>query len=73
MDIPDVCFLDDVARALRTSRRTVERLRRVNRFPIPELPSIGSRRPRWSGLAVRTFIATGETGRRLLQLVQKAS
>lgn len=53
--IPDVCFLDDVARALRTSRRQVERLRACNTFPIPELPRIDSR-PRWSGKAVREFI-----------------
>lgn len=66
--IPDVCFIDDVARALRTSRTSVKRLRRVGNFPIPELPSI-DKRPRWSGLAVRKFIETGETGRRLLKLI----
>jgi hypothetical protein len=68
-DIPLVCFLDDLARALRTSRSTIKRLRRVNNFPIPEMPSIGARRPRWSGEAVRRFIETGETGRRLLKRV----
>lgn len=55
-EIPAVCFLDDVARILRTSRRTIEKLRRARMFPIPELPSI-DKRPRWSGEDVRRFVA----------------
>jgi hypothetical protein len=54
-DIPSVCFIEDVARALRTSVRTVKRLRRYRAFPIPELPTI-DRRPRWSGEAVRRYV-----------------
>ena len=39
-EIPNVCFIDDVARELRTSRSTIEKLRRHGCFPIPEIPSI---------------------------------
>ena len=53
--IPAVCFIDDLARILRTSRRTIEKLRRHRAFHIPELPSI-DKRPRWSGEAVRRFL-----------------
>lgn len=65
-DIPTVCFIDDVARILRSSRRTINRLRRARAFPIPELPSI-DKRARWSGEAVRRFLASDQpprTGRR---------
>lgn len=54
-EIPDVCFMEDVARALRTSLRTIKRMRRFDSLPIPELPAI-DRRPRWSGRDVREFI-----------------
>ena len=54
-EIPDVCFLEDVARALRTSVTTVKRLRRHRALQIPELPSI-DKRPRWSGKDVREFV-----------------
>lgn len=67
-DIPTVCFLDDVARILRTSRRNIQRMRAARTFPIPEIRGI-DRRPRWSGEAVRRFIETGESGRRLLRRV----
>lgn len=55
--IPAVCFLDDVARALRMSRRTLEKRRRAGVFPIRELPRL-DKRPRWSGADVREFLAT---------------
>jgi predicted DNA-binding transcriptional regulator AlpA len=61
-DIPAVCFLDDVARALRCSRNTIKRRLAVGTFPIPCLPSIDSRR-RWSGEDVRQFIARAPAGR----------
>ena len=61
-DIPDVCFIDDVARALRTSRRSIERRLAVGTFPIPSLPSVDSRR-RWAGEDVRQFIARAPVGR----------
>lgn len=60
--LPDVCFIADVARALRTSRRSIERRLAVNTFPIRPLPSIDSRR-RWSGADVRKFLANEPTGR----------
>jgi len=62
LDIPDVCFIDDVARALRTSRRSIYRKLAVGTFPIPPLPSIDSRR-RWAGEDVRQFIARAPLGR----------
>lgn len=60
--IPDVCFLDDVAAALRVSRRTIEKLRRHGAFPIRELPSL-DKRPRWSGADVRAYLEHKPTGR----------
>jgi hypothetical protein len=65
-EIPTVCFLDDVARILRMSRRKVEQLRRARTFPIQELPTLDSR-PRWSGDAVRRFLATQQPIRRRLR------
>jgi hypothetical protein len=55
-EIPAVCFMADVAKALRMSERNVRRLRSFGTFPIRELPSV-DKRPRWSGEAVRRFIA----------------
>lgn len=60
-ELPDVLFLPDVCRVLRTSRSTVEKLRRHGCFPIAELPSI-DKRPRWSRQAVEQYLA-GETAR----------
>jgi hypothetical protein len=56
-DLPLVLFLDDLARALRTSRRTLENLRRHGALKqlLPELPSI-DKRPRWSRDAVLRFL-----------------
>jgi len=61
-DVPDVCFLEDVARALRCSTKTIRRRLAVGTFPIPSLPSIDSRR-RWAGEDVRQFIARAPAGR----------
>jgi hypothetical protein len=55
-DLPDVCFIADVARALRCSPRSIYRRLAVRTFPIPPLPSIDSRL-RWAGEDVRKFIA----------------
>jgi hypothetical protein len=60
--IPDVCFIADVARALRCSTRSIYRRLAVRTFPIPPLPSIDSRL-RWSGEDVRQFIARAPAGR----------
>lgn len=65
VEIPAVCFMEDVARALRTSVRTIKRMRRFGSLPIPELPTI-DRRPRWSGKDVRAFVDNDQSmGRRL--------
>jgi hypothetical protein len=61
-EIPSVCFIADLVVALRTSRTTIERLRRYRRFPIRELPSL-DKRPRWAGEDVRRYLS-GD-GRRL--------
>jgi hypothetical protein len=60
---PDVLFIEDVARILRTSRSTIERRRRMGTFPIPELPSIDER-PRWSRQAVERYLASTDAGSR---------
>jgi len=62
-EIPDVCFLDDVARILRMSRRTIEKLRRHGAFPIRELPAL-DKRPRWTGAAVRKFLSESQPSTR---------
>lgn len=61
--LPDVLFIEDVARILRTSRSTIERRRRAGTFPIPELPSIDER-PRWSRSAVEAYLASTNEGLR---------
>jgi hypothetical protein len=50
-----ILFLDDLARALRCSKRTIELRRARGTFPIPELPSI-DKRPRWSRQAVQRYL-----------------
>lgn len=55
--VPAVCFVEDVARILRTSRRTIDRLRRHGCFPVPELPSL-DKRPRWAGADVERYLAS---------------
>lgn len=62
-EIPAVCFLDDLVRILRTSRRTIERMRRAGVFPIRELPSL-DKRPRFAGEEVRRFLAGEQRLRR---------
>jgi hypothetical protein len=56
-DLPAMLFVDDLARVLRMSRRSIERMRRQRVFPIPEIHSLDSR-PRWSRTAVEHFLAT---------------
>ena len=64
-DLPVVLFLGDVARILRCSTRTAERLNRADRLPKP-LPIPG--RPRWARDAVVQWLgvggAPGSAGRR---------
>ena len=55
-EIPPVCLIPDLCRILRTSSRTIARLRRAGVFPIRELCGI-DKRPRWSGDDVRAYLA----------------
>lgn len=57
MSEPAVYFIEDICRLLRTSRRTVQRLRRHGAFPVAELQSI-DKRPRWSRDAVERYLAS---------------
>jgi hypothetical protein len=54
-DIPAVCYIDDLVRILRMSRRSIARLRRHRVFPIRELAGFGGR-PRWAGAEVQRFL-----------------
>ena len=60
---PDVLFIEDVSRILRTSRSTIERRRRSGTFPIPELISIDGR-PRWSRQAIERYLTSSNNGHR---------
>ena len=51
-----VLFIEDVAKELRISRRSIERLRRHGAFPIAPMPSL-DKRARWSSEAVEAFKA----------------
>lgn len=53
-DEKDVLFIEDLTRELRVSRSTIERRRRSNSFPIPEMPPLNNR-PRWSRKAVEQY------------------
>lgn len=55
------CFVTDLARILRISRTTIDRMRRYRSFPIRELPVL-DKRPRWSGTAVRRFLESQSYG-----------
>jgi hypothetical protein len=52
-----VLTIDEVARQLKTSRRTIEKRLRAKTFPIHEIPQI-DKKHRWSQLAVDAFLAT---------------
>ena len=53
---PEVLFLEDLVKLLRVSRATIERRRKANAFPIPELPALDNR-PRWSKQVVERYLA----------------
>jgi hypothetical protein len=53
---PDVLFVEDVAKLLRTSRTTIERRRKDRSFPIPELPAI-DKRARWARRSVEEYLS----------------
>jgi hypothetical protein len=54
---PDILFIDDIPRLLRTSRPTIERRGRERSFPIPEVQSI-DKRPRWRREDVLAFLTS---------------
>ena len=53
--LPQVLLIEDVARLLRCSVKTVRRRMRSHDFPVPLLPSI-DKRLRWSTAAVCDWI-----------------
>ncbi len=57
-ELPDVLFLEDVAKLLRCSPSTVKRRLRARVFPVPPLPGI-DKRPRWSKAALLRWIEVG--------------
>lgn len=59
----DVLFIEDLVRELRVSRSTIERRRRMNSFPIPEMPPLNNR-PRWSRKEVEAYKASTCNGLR---------
>ena len=50
-----VLFLEDLARELRCSKRTIQLRIQRGTFPIPALPSI-DKRPRWARQAVARYL-----------------
>ena len=60
-DLPEVLFLEDVAKLLRCSPSTVKRRLRARVFPVPPLPGI-DKRPRWSKAALLRWIEVGGVG-----------
>jgi excisionase family DNA binding protein len=67
--IPHTCTVEDLARLLQCSTRTVRRLMAEGRFPFPTLP-LGGRLVRFSGAHVSQFMA-GETGVSRSQLMAR--
>ncbi|MYN64897.1 MAG: helix-turn-helix domain-containing protein [Acidobacteria bacterium] len=59
--LPEVLFLDDVAKLLRCSPSTIKRRLRAQVFPVAPLPGI-DKRPRWSKAALLEWIAVGGSG-----------
>ena len=62
-ELPDVMFLDDLAKALRCSRTTIEKQRREHGNLPPEMPAI-DKRPRWAKGTVRAWMAQTDTATR---------
>ncbi|MCY4661780.1 MAG: hypothetical protein OXF93_18525 [Acidobacteria bacterium] len=56
--LPEVLFLEELARLLRCSRATLERRVKARVFPVPPIQGVDSR-PRWSKLAVMQWLALG--------------
>ena len=61
--LPEVLFVEDVARVLRCSPSTIRRRLRGGAFPVPRLCGVDNR-PRFSRVAFETWL--GRDGRRKL-------
>lgn len=61
--LPDPLFIDDLAKALRCSRSTIEKQRREHGNLPPEMPTI-DKRPRWDKATVRAWKAQTQSGQR---------
>ena len=59
--LPEVLFLDDLAKLLRCSPSTIKRRVRARVFPVASLPGI-DKRPRWSKAMVLRWLAVGGPG-----------
>ena len=59
--LPEVLFLDDLAKLLRCSPSTIKRRVRARVFPVAPLPGI-DKRPRWSRAMVLRWLAVGGPG-----------
>ncbi len=59
--LPEVLFLDDLAKLLRCSPSTIKRRVRARVFPVAPLPGI-DKRPRWSKAMVLQWLAVGGPG-----------
>ena len=59
--LPEVLFLDDLAKLLRCSPSTIKRRVRARVFPVAPLPGI-DKRPRWSKAMVLRWLAVGGPG-----------
>ena len=60
--LPEVLFIEDVAKLLRCSPSTIKRRVRARVFPVAPLPGI-DKRPRWSKSALLAWLAAGGSGR----------
>ena len=60
--LPEVLFIEDVARLLRCSPSTIKRRVRARVFPVAPLPGI-DKRPRWSKSALLAWLAAGGSAR----------
>jgi hypothetical protein len=54
----EVLLIDDIARLLKTSPRTIARRIRAGSFPFPQLPRI-DKRARWSRVVIERILAGG--------------
>ena len=59
--LPEVLFLDDLAKLLRCSPSTIKRRLRARVFPVARLPGI-DKRHRWSKAALLERLALGGSG-----------